>query len=150
MNINIGIVEIIAIIGAFGAFGAVTWKFGKWQQKVDGGLDQTMDSIKGINSGIIEILDRLPGSPIKSDSPLQLTEMGVEISREIGAKEWAESESTLLMEMAEGKDPFEIQAIAFDHAGSFEPPEELFKKMKASAYDKGLGLERVRRMLGVA
>ena len=55
----------------------------------------------------------------------------------------------MTLDKTEGKDQFEIQAIAFEHAFNFDPSQELLARMRASAFDKGLELEGVGRVLGV-
>ena len=47
-------------------------------------------------------------------------------------------ESEMTLDKTEGKDQFEIQAIAFEHAFNFDPSQELLARMRASAFDKGL------------
>lgn len=99
---------------------------------------------------ILDYLLGLRDSPvITHKSPLRLTELGEQISENIGAEEWAESEADTLLDEAKDKDRFEIQTMAFDHASGFEPPQELFAKMKDNAFDNGLDLDVVRRVLGV-
>lgn len=55
----------------------------------------------------------------------------------------------MIFDKTEGKDQFEIQTIAFKHALDFVPSEKLLARMRASAFDNGLELEGVRRVLGV-
>ncbi len=131
----------------------IVFSLGVWVANVNADRKEFKKLIKKLVNKVDRILSYLLGlrdSPvITKNSPLRLTELGGQISENIGAEEWAESEADTLLEKAEGKDQFEIQTMAFDHAGGFEPPKELFARMKASAFDNGLDLDIVRRVLGV-
>ncbi|MCY4226984.1 MAG: hypothetical protein OXF20_04665 [Gammaproteobacteria bacterium] len=129
----------------------IAFSLGVWATNVNADRKDLKTLIKKLDEKIDRILQYLLGlrdSPvITQDSPLRLTEFGQQrqqISGNIGAEEWAESEDDTLLDEAEGKDQFEIQTMAFDRAGGFKPPEELFARMKASAFDNGLDLDVVR------
>ena len=99
---------------------------------------------------LVEKFDKVESrSLIESDSPLQLTELGQKISEEVGAEQWAENEFPALLEKAEGKDPFEIQTMSFNHVGNSDLSEEMLSKMRSSAFENGLELGGIRRVLGI-
>lgn len=121
-----------------------------WYGSVNDDRGKFEDFMKEVRQDIKDILARLPREPaISSGSPLQLTGLGNKISKEIGAEEWANNEATTLLGKAKEKDPFEIQAMAFDHTHDLEPPEEMLAKMRASAFENGLDLDIVRRVMGI-
>lgn len=127
----------------------LAWRLGLWQGEVNTDRSNFNAFMTEVRGDIKKILGLLPQSPVASSSPLQLTDLGKEISEEISAKKWAENESTTLLDDAKGKDQFGIQSMAFGYAKEFEPSEELLARMRTCAFQHGLELEGVRRVLGV-
>ncbi len=141
--IGISISLVIAAIGA-------AWRYGVWRGKVDSDRTNFQQFMQEVRADIKQILGRLPPPPpVSASSPLRLTDLGRQISQDTGAEKWAESAFAELLEEIEGKDPFGIQTIAFDYANQFAPSDGLLAKMRNSAFDNGLDLEGVRRVLGV-
>ena len=103
-----------------------------------------------IRNDIKHLLSRLPCAPLAPGSPKKLTELGKQISADVDANAWAEAEAAAFFEQIMDKDKFEIQSIAFEHAQSFEPSAALLASMRASAYERGMDLPDVRKVLGVA
>jgi len=141
--LGISVTLVLAAIG-------FAFKFGKWYGEVNTDRSNFKDFMNEVRTKLDRIFERLPPPPpLAPDSPIRLTDLGQCISRETGAEEWADGESQTIFDKTEGKDQFEIQTIAFEHALSFAPSEELLARMRASAFDNGLELDGVRRVLGV-
>ena len=142
VGIAISITALLAVI-------ALIFKFGKWYGEVNSDRERFSKFIEEIRKDIKDILGRLPPSSTTSASPIQLTELGVRISENIGAKTWAETIAQELIGQTQDMTPFQIQTIAFDHVKSFEPDEALLLKMQESAYESGIDLKGVKNVLGV-
>ena len=110
------VIAILAILG-------LGWKAAYWASGVDkdrSALKENAekdrssfkDVVKEIRDDIKKILGRLPPVPVTASSPLQLTDFGKSISKEIDAKEWAEKLASELVERVRGNQPYEIQEFA--------------------------------------
>jgi len=123
--------HIISLAGILIAIGMI-FKLGAWKGSVDKNLSTVNEFITEIRNDVKDILKRLGPAPISSASPVRLTDLGVRISNDINAKNWAEHTAHQMVEQTKGLDPFEIQEKAFDKANSFDPDEALLKKMRSS------------------
>ena len=142
VGLAISITALLAVI-------ALIFKFGSWYGEVNSDRNKFSNFIEEIRKDIKEILSRLPPSPTTSSSPIQLTELGKQISENIDAKSWAEKFAQELFEKTQNMTPFQIQTLSFDHVKSFEPDETLLYKMQESAYESGIDFEGVKNVLGV-
>ena len=96
------------------------------------------------------ILGRLPPVSVTASSPLQLTDFGKSISKEIDAKEWAEELASGLVEQVRGSQRYEIQEFAKKYLQEeLTPNDQQLIKLRQCAYKKGLELELVREVLGI-
>ena len=130
---------LIAIVGA-------TWKIGSWKGGVDKALKALHKAIKRLEKKI----DALPMPAFSPGSPLQLTEFGERISKEIEAKEWAAKLAPTLIERCQGKIEYEIQEICIEYAKSeLEPSDNEDIKLKGCAFNNGITVETVRQVLGI-
>ena len=139
----------VALVTALFTFAVLVFKFGSWYGEVNSDRKMFKEFMREIRKNINDILDRLSPPPTISESPIRLSELGERISKNIGAKAWAAEVAQELVDQARGMDPFQVQTLSFDHAKSFEPDDELLAKMRQSAYEAGIDLEGVERVLGV-
>ena len=137
--------------------GSLIWKAGGWKKTVDFRLNKLDESLARVERGfdeirldIKDIFSRLPATSVKGSSPLTLTELGEQISNEVGAKKWAEQIAEELQESVKNMEPFEIQDICFDYVKEkFQPEPEFLKLLQTSAYNTGLDLKKVYDVLAV-
>ena len=125
------------------------YKFGKWRAEVDSDRIRFSKFMEEIRSDIKDILSRIPSSPTNSASPIQLTDIGERISKNINAKSWAEKVANKMVEQTKGFDLLKIQEESFEKAQSFEPDEILLQNMRDAAFQEGINLDGVRKVLGV-
>ena len=151
---------ILAIVFKFGnwygeansdrkVFKEFTQKVDKRMQKVDERMEKFDKRMEKFDKRIDDILNRLSPPPTTTESPIRLSELGEQISKNVGAKAWAAEVAQELVDQTKGMNPFEVQTLSFEHAKSFEPGDELLAKMQQSAHESGLDLEGVERVLGV-
>ena len=147
---------ILISVTALLTFAALVFKFGSWygevnsDRKVFKEFMQKVDKhIEKVDKRIDEILRRLPSDPTASTSPIHLTELGEQISENIDAKAWAAEVAQELIDQTKDMNPFQVQTLSFDYAESFEPDDKLLAKMQQSAYEAGINLDGVERVLGV-
>jgi hypothetical protein len=140
----LGLILTVAVV-----LGTLIYKFATWKNSVDNDRHNFHEFMREVRSDIKKIFDRLPPETTRSSSPIGLTDLGENVSKEIAAKSWAQSHAQKLFETAEGKDPLEIQELAFNYAKEFKAPEELTKKMRLSAFEHGVDLGKIRDVLGV-
>jgi len=129
------------------AFISSIFFIGKWYGEVNIDRKRFGEFLDEIRKDIKNILGRLPPSP--TSSPIQLTDIGVRISTNIDAKSWAETTAKEMVKQTECMDSLQIQEESFKRAKSFEPSESLEQKMRDSAFQEGINLDRVRDVLGV-
>lgn len=135
-------------------------RVGEWKGNVNAdrkNFNKFMDEVRG---DIKEILQRLSPastpSAIGKKSPLQLTDLGKEISDELKALEWAKEIKPLVLSEIdkahglEGAQPYEIQEYCFDFTTKiFIFPDDMDKKVQDSAYKRGLTKRQVLEVLAV-
>ena len=139
----------VALLTAILALIAAAFKFGSWYGEVNSDRILFKEFMAEVRKDINNILIRLPPLPTTGESPIRLTELGEQISKDIDAKDWAAEMARELIGQTEGMNPFEIQTISFDHAKKFEPDDALLTKMQLSAFESGIDLDGVRSVLGV-
>ena len=149
LGITFSVTALLAVM-------ALIFKFGSWYGEVNSDrkkFNEFMDEIRKdreeIRRDIQDILSRLPSPSTVSDSPIHLTELGERISKDIGAKVWAEETARELIEQIQGKTRYEVQMLSFEYANSFEPDEELLRKMQEAAFESGIDFRGVQDILGV-
>ena len=125
------------------------FKFGKWFGEVNSDRKQFREFMDEMKTKIDDILSRLQPTPITSASPIRLTELGKRISENISAKSWANETAKQIVDETKDMDSLQIQEVSFHRAKSFEPDAELLQKMRDSAFEEGIELDRVRDVFGV-
>lgn len=145
------------IVMAAIAVASLIFYAGKWYQAVNSDRESFkvfMSEVKGtlnsINDKLHEIFSRLPPVPLTSRSPIQLTDLGEAISRELDGKQWARNASTALLERYRPLSAYEIQERCFRYAKRQSSlAEDMPEKVQDSAYKHGLHKEKVLEVLGV-
>ena len=61
-------------------------------------------------------VSRLPPRVYAGDSPIELTELGRNISTRLNGKDWAEEHAANLREEIKGREPYEVQEMCFEYA----------------------------------
>ncbi len=131
------------------AITAFAYRYGKWQGEVNSDRIQFGKFIEEIRRDIKDILSRLQPSPTASASPIQLTVIGERISENINARSWAEKIANEMVDETKELDSLEIQNMSFEKAQEFTPDEDMHKKMRDSAFQEGIDLDGIRKVLGV-
>lgn len=134
---------IIAVVTVGGA----VFAFGKWVGNVNADRSSFKDFIKEIRKDIKKILRLLPPAPVASSSPPHLTEYGEQLSRKLGAVEWAKSIAPTIQENVSGKAPFQVYDYCRGYVSqlSLETDPRLFEK----AYQDGIIDEHVKNVLAI-
>ena len=131
---------------------------GEWKGKVDADrrnfkefMTEVRRDIRELRGDVKKIFDRLatPSSIITRRSPLRLTELGEAISKEIGGKALASRIATNLGSWATDKDAYAIQEYSFEYVEEFQYSDEERKTIRKSAYDNGLDVSVIRRVLAI-
>ena len=146
------------------------FKFGSWNREVNGDrkkfnvfmdemrkdreevrkdFQELIKDFQEFRKDFQDVLRRFPSSSTISSSPIILTDIGERISKEIGAKAWAEETAQELIEQIQGKTRYKVQMLSFEYAYSFEPDEELLHKMQEAAFESGIDFRGVQDILGV-
>lgn len=140
----------IIFLASIGAI-ATLIKIGEWKGKVD--TDRA--SFKSFMGEVRSKLDKLifhliPETVVSSASPTRLTELGKSISELINATELAEQLAVELEKEIAGKSPYEIQEFSNDYMiNSFKPSPEQILKFGNCAYEKGVPVESVHRVISI-
>ena len=110
-----------AVVGALIGIGTILWRAASWKGGVDEhrkGMDEhrkTVSDFMGeIRADIKRIFDRLPPVPagVQTGSPLTLTDFGQEMSKNMGAANWAVEVAPTLQGDLVGKQAFEVDAFS--------------------------------------
>ena len=132
------------------AVGGLIFGAGKWVGAVNSDRASFSAFTKEIRDDIKKILDRLPSQTVSSSSPLQLTELGRTISVRISALSIAEELAAVVREQVRGRQAYEIQEICFDYVlKQYEPREDQEAVIKECAYENGIDLEQVMKVIAV-
>ena len=156
---------VVAIIGLAIAVTVRLVRIGRWIGGVEGlkstvderiapAMDELRKEMTEIRDQITGIFMRLGPATVSTASPVQLTDLGKAVSKEIEAESWArEAVPTLADRAGKLSEEFEFHELAETYVqevreGS-EVPKELERRVKACAYAKGIELEQVWRVLVV-
>lgn len=121
-----------------------------WAGSVRTDVNTLKKAIEEIRTDIKEILSKLSPNPTTgSSSPLELTDLGKDISEEIQALQWAKETAPALVNEVADKHPYEIQTFCLGYVRGNVLSENMQEKVKTSAYKRGLDKEQVLRVLAV-
>jgi len=126
-------------------------RIGEWKGKTDGSVKTLKEAIDEIRQDIKRILGHVGPAAVAGQSPLRLTELGIGISEDIDAKEWAKEKAQHIAAQVAGKPPYDIQQFCFDlvRGQKHVPATDLLMKMKAAAYNHGTTIEQVENVLAI-
>ena len=102
-------------------------------------------SVAGLTSSVSVLVSQKTVE--KTQSPTRLNDLGKSIFKEIQGKEWAKNVANQNVEQQRGKQPYDIQKFAFEHTYNFSYSKEMTKIMKQSAYENGVPIEIIFRVL---
>lgn len=120
---------------------------GKAIDRIDTSVEKINDSIGSIKVNVAVLAS---GKSVDTTaSPLRLTEFGKSIYDAVGGKNWARAEANLYTDQFGGKQPYDVQKFAFGHVYEFQPSEEMSAKMKDYAYENGIAIDLVLRVLAI-
>lgn len=124
---------------------------GRWVGGINDLKDTVGTAISEIRDDIKKIFERLPPPTISQTSPLKLTDLGRDISGEVNASQWADTNSKRLMERLRGKKPFEIQEFCFKYVkgAEFKPTPETENAIRESAYNHGTTVDQVKDVFAI-
>lgn len=107
--------------------------------------------MKEVRDDIKEILRKFPSLTVTRSSPLQLTDLGREISEKLKASDWANQTAPHLVASVVGKHPYEIQEFCLEYVASKESTisQEMNEKIKTCAFENGIGKDEVLKVLAV-
>ena len=108
------------------------------------------DDIKEVNGGVKEILMRLPSESSGHSSPLRLTGQGRSMSRDLKARDWAETKTAEFADRLRGKQPFEVHEFSLKYVREeFRPDAEWDARIGACAYENGMTRDKVLDVLAL-
>lgn len=128
--------------------------FGEWSEDVNQDRSEFKKFMEEIRGKIQEILNTLNRSPVlSSGSPLQLTDKGQTIAKQISAEKWAAELGQNIMEDIEtdisNKSPYEIQEFCFKHVYNREFSTDRKDLINNCAYQNGVRFEAVLNVLAI-
>lgn len=136
-------VIMLVIISVAGALLAI----GQWIGHVNSDRNSFSDFMKEIRDDIKQILRRLPNSPVNSQSPLQLNDLGEQIAEDLEARDWAISLADGLIDRIGAMEDYEIDAYCRKYVQDLG--DDWRKKVMSSAYRFGLPKDDVEIVLAV-
>lgn len=102
---------------------------------------------------IKKILHRLPSPTVSRDSPIQLTNLGQDVSNWLDAKSWARTYAEQISAQGTniGGTAYDIQEYAFDHVTGpdLKLDSGMEKEVKESAFKTGISRDQVLEVLAV-
>ena len=133
----------------------VIFYIGKWVGDINafksGAVGKVVDLLEEIRDEIRTLLDRVPAVHIARGSPLRLTDLGRNVSDALDAQAWMATLAAELGQLtAEDMSPYDVQEFCFSYMREdFAPTLEQSDRIKACAYDNGLGEQDVLEILAI-
>lgn len=137
-----------------------TFFIGRWVGRINQKVDDVNENLnttnttlnsfmKEVRNDIKTILGRLPPPTLGHNSPLRLTDLGREVSRELEATAWAQHLVVALQGELSGKPDYEVHEFCFDYVRDYQPAPEMDSQIKACAYEHGIDREAVLNVLAI-
>ena len=142
----------VGAIALLCTLGFAIFRAGAWYNAVNVDRSEFRAFVKEIRDKFERILERLhPTQTVRPGSPLQLTELGEEISGSFNVKQWAQIEARKLIANIGDKEAFEIFEMCIAHVKTLleEADGDLEKRLRTAAYDHGINTEEVRKVYEV-
>lgn len=149
---------VAIIVSIFGSVVGATWLLSgkisflngiiKGLEKRMEDFNQRMDRFNGRLTNI-ESSAKNANAPIKSQSPLSLSDVGEKYLQESGLKKYIDDNSPTLLNTCQTKkntNAYEVQEYIFRLFDGLEFPPEIDKKLKTYAFEAGLSMEVLRRI----
>ena len=138
---------LIWILGL--SFAAAVFGAGKWVGAISSDRASFKELSKEVRADIKEILRRIGPAAISNARPIQLTELGQNISKAIDASKWASSQPTQIEKNATGISDYDVQVSAFNYVEACDFDEEMESKIKDCAFSRGLNIKQVLDVLAI-
>ncbi|MCY3702616.1 MAG: hypothetical protein OXG16_08050 [Rhodospirillales bacterium] len=136
---------VVWIAGASTLFG-----IGVWVGSVNHSLSDFKTFLPEIRNKLDLLLQRLPLQTLATGSPLQLTELGKQISVELGAAEIAARAVPGLLRHAEGKSAYQIQELSFAYfRETYQPDPEMDRRIQDCAFENGINVGQIQEVFAV-
>lgn len=107
------------------------------------------DALREFMRDVKTALVRAPSPVDRSESPIRLTDLGQAISTELNASDWADRTAAVVSVEVEGNEPYEIQDFCFRYVATHEYPNDEQREIRRAAYQHGLPVEQVLRVLAI-
>ncbi|MFI5391517.1 MAG: hypothetical protein ACHQYQ_09155 [Bacteriovoracales bacterium] len=154
--------SVFVLISILFFAGYLAYKMGAWKQIFFHHTDR-LEKIESMKDSVIEIKTKVdliyqysnPNSPVRSQSPVSLTDIGKEIQKKINALEIFQNYAVKLIGMVEGKNPqtaYDIQQTSFEVAKRELIKllnEDELKMVKNEAFNRGILVEDIMGIFGV-
>ena len=149
--------EIFIVTATLTAIGLIVgictgvFKVGAWVGDVNAhksNVNTLMEEVRADVKRIFGILSKTP--TVQSGSPLRLTPLGLDISKELDAASWAQEQAETLRSRVGGKSAGEIQEYCFTYLRDDSKRDvELNKKIADSAFQHGIDRQLVLDVLAI-
>lgn len=96
------------VIGAIVSIIVLIFGIGVWVGAVNADRRSFKEFMTEVRDDLKKVLSRLPPRVYAGDSPIELTDLGRNISTRLNGKEWAEEHATNLREKIKGREPYEV------------------------------------------
>ena len=137
---------VVAIIAVLSVLGTIF----TWVGRVNSDRENFKDFMKDVRGKLDRIFDRLPKATLQSESPLSLTPFGQKVSKHVAAKQWVVNIVADLLGRVKGQTEYEIEQFAMNYMrDTFVPDGNQKALLQKVAYDNGLGVDEVLRVIAV-
>ena len=131
---------------------AVTTIFGVgvWVGSVNSDRKNFKEFMQEVRTKLDRLLQRLPRQTLATGSPLQLTELGEEISEQLGALAIAKEAVQSVLDEARGKSAYQIQELSFVYFQQrYKPDPDLERRMQDCAFENGIQIGQIQEVFAV-
>ena len=144
------IATAITLAGSLVSIGIWIGSVNTKQKNFTEALQEIKEDIREINKNILKIFSRLGPDVTDTQSPIVLSDLGEEISKELNTIAWANRFADVVQKEVVGKDAYSIQEFSFEYVKNDEcySAEELHQ-IRDAAYKYGISDKSVRRVVGV-
>ena len=138
------------VVVAIPTIGAVIWisrwfgKHDEWMKGMAEFKEDTRKSLAEIRDDIKKILAGQPRNVLAGASPLQLTDLGREVSEYVGAAAWAEQKALELVDKMKDESAYGVQEFCINFMrAEYKLTTKQDQSFKKCAYEHGIKLEQV-------